>query len=140
MFIKSHRLRSMLVRAQSRETLRSGGSKKNLEEITTEEINDYKQKLALLSPVEQLDYVKKYFMLYDNYKNVKRPEDIYILIFGPRATGKGDNVPIYKKFLTKKVSCTQNLKQRYLKNKIDFTFIFRFYGLKREITFGSLKA
>ena len=38
------------------------------------------------------------------------------------------------------VSCTQNLKQRYLKNKIDFTFIFRFYGLKREITFGSLKA
>ena len=73
---------------------------KTADAITKKEVNDYKQKLALLSPEDQLDYVKTYFMLFDNYKKVKRPEDVYMIIFAPRATGKGDHVDIYKKYLT----------------------------------------
>ncbi|CAH0336093.1 hypothetical protein FVB9288_01767 [Flavobacterium sp. CECT 9288] len=79
-------------------------NKDRLDAITTDEINKYKQKLALLSPIEQLDYVKKYFMLYNNYKKVQRPEDIYMVIFAPSATGKGDKVDIYKKYLDGKIN------------------------------------
>lgn len=74
-------------------------NEKTITTITLKEINDYKQKLALLSPEDQLDYVKAYFMLFNNYKKVTRPEDVYMIIFAPSATGKGDNVNIYKKFL-----------------------------------------
>ncbi|PIF30715.1 hypothetical protein CLU81_1162 [Flavobacterium sp. 9] len=75
-------------------------NEKSIATITLKEINDYKQKLALLSPEDQLDYVKTYFMLFNNYKKVRRPEDVYMIIFAPSAAGKGDNVNIYKKFLT----------------------------------------
>ena len=82
--------------------------------ITKQEVNDYKQKLALLSPEDQLDYVKTYLMLFNNYKKVVRPEDVYMIIFAPRATGKGDHVDIYKKYKTieDKIHDRVNIKYR----------------------------
>jgi len=84
--------------------------------ITQKEINDYKQKLALLSPEDQLDYVKNYFMLFNNHKKVQRPEDVYMIIFAPSATGKGDNVDIYKKYLTKEDKDNEKVNLKYKKN------------------------
>lgn len=84
--------------------------------ITQKEINDYKQKLALLSPENQLEYVKNYFMLFNNHKKVKRPEDVYMIIFAPSATGKGDNVDIYKKYLTKEDKDNKKVNPKYDKN------------------------
>ncbi|QGK72802.1 hypothetical protein [Flavobacterium sp. SLB02] len=84
--------------------------------ITQKEINDYKQKLALLSPEDQLDYVKNYFMLFNNHKKVQRPEDVYMIIFAPSATGKGDNVDIYKKYLTQEDRDNEKVNLKYKKN------------------------
>lgn len=84
--------------------------------ITQKEINDYKQKLALLSPEDQLEYVKNYFKLFNNHKKVKRPEDVYMIIFAPSATGKGDNVDIYKKYLTKEDKDNKKVNPKYDKN------------------------
>jgi len=84
--------------------------------ITQIEINNYKQKLALLSPEDQLDYVKSYLMLFNNYKKVKRPEDVYMIIFAPRATGQGDYVDLYKKYLTKEDRDNKKVNPKYKEN------------------------
>jgi hypothetical protein len=84
--------------------------------ITQKEVNEYKQKLALLSPEEQLEYVKTYFMLFDNYKKVKRPEDVYMVIFAPSATGKGDDVDLYKKYVTKEDEKNKKINPNYKSN------------------------
>ncbi|WP_131474515.1 hypothetical protein [Flavobacterium sp. KMS] len=75
-------------------------NKETAKAITKKEVDDYKQKLALLSPEDQLSYVRDYLKLFNIHKKVARPEDVYMIIFAPRATGKGDNINIYKKFLT----------------------------------------
>ncbi|MFB9079035.1 hypothetical protein ACFFLS_09945 [Flavobacterium procerum] len=91
-------------------------NKQTADAITIREVDDYKQKLALLSPEEQLSYVKTYLMLFNNHKKVKRPEDVYMIIFAPRAAGKEDDEEIYKKYLTEedKIYNRENIK--YTKN------------------------
>ncbi|WP_276380935.1 hypothetical protein [Flavobacterium sp. H4147] len=91
-------------------------TKETAKAIPLKEVNEYKQKLALLSPEDQLDYVKTYLMLFNNHKKVKRPEDVYMIIFAPRATGKGDNVDIYKKYLTKEDQEKEKVNPKYSKN------------------------
>ncbi|MBF7092865.1 hypothetical protein IUY40_15120 [Flavobacterium sp. ALJ2] len=91
-------------------------NKKTADAITLKEVNEYKQKLALLSPEKQLDYVKTYLMLFNNHKKVKRPEDVYMIIFAPAATGKGDDVNIYKKFLTEKDKENEKVNPNYRDN------------------------
>ena len=61
-----------------------------------------KRKLALMTNVEQLDYVEKYFRLFDRYKKVKSPEDIYLIVFAPIGVGKDDDYVLYDKDTTKK--------------------------------------
>lgn len=91
-------------------------NKKTADAITLKEVNEYKQKLALLSPEKQLDYVKTYLMLFNNHKKVNRPEDVYMIIFAPAATGKGDDVNIYKKFLTEKDKKDEKVNPNYRDN------------------------
>ncbi|WP_291152258.1 hypothetical protein [Flavobacterium sp. UBA7680] len=89
---------------------------KTADAISIKEVNEYKQKLALLSPEDQLDYVKTYLKLFNNHKKVKRPEDVYMIIFAPSATGQGDHVDLYKKYLTKQDEKNEKVNPKYSKN------------------------
>lgn len=50
------------------------------------------QALYLLNGVEQLDYVRKYFLPYKG--RIKSPEDLYIIVFYPAALGQPDSYKI----------------------------------------------
>jgi len=89
---------------------------KTADAITIKEVNEYKQKLALLSPEDQLDYVKTYLMLFNNHKKVKRSEDVYMIIFAPRATGQGDHVDLYKKYLSSEDEKNKKVNLKYKRN------------------------
>ncbi|MEO8254018.1 MAG: hypothetical protein ABI554_06470 [Flavobacterium sp.] len=91
-------------------------NKETAKAITKKEIDDYKQKLALLSPEDQLSYVRDYLKLFNIHKKVTRPEDVYMIIFAPRATGQGDNVDIYKKYLTEQDKANEKINIKYIKN------------------------
>lgn len=91
-------------------------TKESAKKITLKEVNEYKQKLALLSPEEQLDYVANYLKLFDNHKKVKRPEDVYMVIFAPSYAGQGDDVDVYKKFLTKEDETKEKVNPNYKEN------------------------
>lgn len=56
-----------------------------------------KKKLALMSDLNQLEYVKKYFMLYNWYKKLLSPEDIYLQVFAPIGIAKKENYVLYEK-------------------------------------------
>ena len=49
--------------------------------------------LASMTSVEQMDYVEKYFKPYTG--KVKTVEDVYMVIFCPRAVGKSDSYVLY---------------------------------------------
>ncbi|POR20868.1 hypothetical protein BWK58_13370 [Flavobacterium columnare] len=91
-------------------------TKESAEKIPLKEVNEYKQKLALLSPEDQLDYVAKYLKLFDNHKKVKRPEDVYMIIFAPTYAGQGDDVDVYKKFLNKENEAKKKVNPNYKEN------------------------
>ncbi|WP_294960060.1 CHAP domain-containing protein [uncultured Flavobacterium sp.] len=57
-----------------------------------------KKQLALMTDVHQLEYVKKYFMLYDWYKKLLSPEDIYLHVFAPVGIAKEENFTLYQKY------------------------------------------
>ncbi|MGQ7946608.1 hypothetical protein [Flavobacterium sp. WC2509] len=61
-------------------------------------LNLNKKKLALMTDVEQLEYVKKYFMLYNWHKKLLSPEDIYLQVFAPIGIVKNDNYVLYEKY------------------------------------------
>jgi len=56
-----------------------------------------KRKLALMTEIMQLDYVKKYFQLHSANERIKTTEDIYLHIFAPIGVGKKDDFPLYTK-------------------------------------------
>ncbi|WP_281309764.1 CHAP domain-containing protein [Flavobacterium flavigenum] len=56
-----------------------------------------KKKLALMTDLDQLEYVKKYFMLYNWYKNLLSPEDIYLQVFAPIGIAKKESYILYEK-------------------------------------------
>ncbi|WP_375604891.1 M23 family metallopeptidase [Flavobacterium davisii] len=58
-----------------------------------------KRKLALMTNIEQLDYVKKYFELYKWHKKIKSPEDIYLQVFAPIGIGKQPDYVLYEEYL-----------------------------------------
>lgn len=51
-------------------------------------------KLRAMSNVQQLDYVKKYFVQNGYHRKVKSFEDVYLAIFYPAAMGKPDDYTI----------------------------------------------
>ncbi|BDU36673.1 transglycosylase SLT domain-containing protein [Vibrio nigripulchritudo] len=53
------------------------------------------EKLAKMTPVKQLDYVKKYFWPYRN--RIKKLEDVYMAILYPAAIGKPTSHALFKK-------------------------------------------
>jgi hypothetical protein len=57
-----------------------------------------KKKLALMIDIDQLDIVKKYFMLYNWHKKILSPEDIYLQVFAPIGIAKNDDYVLYKKY------------------------------------------
>jgi hypothetical protein len=91
-------------------------NKETAKAITKKQVDDYKQKLALLSPEDQLSYVRDYLKLFNIHKKVVRPEDVYMIIFAPIATGKGDNINIYKKFLTDEDKRKEKVNPNYENN------------------------
>jgi hypothetical protein len=59
------------------------------------------EKLAAMSAVEQLDYVKKYFEQYKDKLNKDHTlRDVYMAVLYPNAIGKGDNYVLFKKGTT----------------------------------------
>ncbi|EOF5965489.1 hypothetical protein ACK1FJ_004604 [Salmonella enterica] len=57
-----------------------------------------KQQLALMDVIEQLDYVKLYFLsLGDTFKSILTPEDLYVFIFCPRGVGQPDDAVLYSR-------------------------------------------
>jgi hypothetical protein len=61
---------------------------------TAEWLNTTMDELAQMSPIEQLEYVRKYFLPYKG--RVKTPEDIYMAILWPKAIGKDPDTAIFK--------------------------------------------
>lgn len=56
-----------------------------------------KKKLALMTDLDQLEYVKKYFMLYNWHKKLLSPEDIYLQVFSPIGIAKKESYVLYEK-------------------------------------------
>lgn len=57
-----------------------------------------KQQLALMDVIEQLDYVKLYFLSNDDvFKRMSTPDDVYLYIFCPDGVGKPDEAVLYSK-------------------------------------------
>jgi hypothetical protein len=56
-----------------------------------------KRKLALMTEITQLDYVKLYFEMGNAYKKMKGPEDIYLQVFAPIGVGKNKDFVLYSK-------------------------------------------
>ncbi|OOV20557.1 hypothetical protein [Flavobacterium sp. LM4] len=56
-----------------------------------------KKKLALMTDLDQLEYVKKYFMLYNWHKKLLSPEDIYLQVFAPIGIAKKESYVLYEK-------------------------------------------
>lgn len=56
-----------------------------------------KKKLALMTDLDQLEYVKKYFMLYNWHKKLLSPEDIYLQVFAPIGIAKKGSYVLYEK-------------------------------------------
>jgi hypothetical protein len=61
---------------------------------TAEWLNTTTDELAHMSPIEQLEYVRKYFLTYKG--KVKTSEDIYMAILWPKAIGKDPDTAIFK--------------------------------------------
>lgn len=58
-----------------------------------------KRKLALMSQLEQLDYVEKYIELWKKAKNITGKislSDLYVLVFAPNYFGSSDDTTLYK--------------------------------------------
>jgi hypothetical protein len=58
-----------------------------------------KRKLALMTEIDQLDYVKKYFKLGSANTKMKTPEDIYLHVFAPKGVGKSEDYVLYEKHI-----------------------------------------
>ncbi|ECI4078949.1 hypothetical protein DPB93_25930, partial [Salmonella enterica subsp. salamae] len=57
-----------------------------------------KQQLALMDVIEQLDYVKLYFLsLGDVLKKISTPDDVYVYIFCPSGVGQPDDAVLYNR-------------------------------------------
>ncbi|OWP86573.1 hypothetical protein BWK60_08180, partial [Flavobacterium covae] len=76
-----------------------------------------KRKLALMTNIEQLDYVKKYFKLYDWHKKIKTPEDIYLQVFAPIGINKDDDFVLYQRFNNPKNKTEEQSNKNYIANK-----------------------
>ncbi|MFK7059656.1 DUF5675 family protein [Flavobacterium oreochromis] len=76
-----------------------------------------KRKLALMSNIEQLDYVKKYFQLYGWYKKINKPEEIYLQVFAPKGINKSDDYVLYEKIKNPKTKLEIKSNDGYLANK-----------------------
>jgi hypothetical protein len=59
------------------------------------------EKLAAMSNVDQLDYVKKYFQAY-SAKKLLTIEDMYMAILYPKAIGQGNDYVLFEKGTGKK--------------------------------------
>ena len=62
--------------------------------LTAKGLNTTTEKLAKMSPIVQLDYVKAYFRPYRN--RLKKLEDVYLAILYPAAIGKPINQTLFK--------------------------------------------
>ena len=60
-------------------------------EATAKDLGTTTAALKLMSNVDQLDYVKKYFTKYGYYKKVQDVADAYLCVFYPAALYKDDN-------------------------------------------------
>jgi hypothetical protein len=76
-----------------------------------------KKKLALMTDVEQLEYVKKYFMLYNWHKKLLSPEDIYLQVFAPIGIAKNDNYVLYQKYENPETEKEKTSTKNYNANK-----------------------
>ncbi|END1364709.1 CHAP domain-containing protein [Salmonella enterica subsp. enterica] len=62
-----------------------------------------KQQLALMDVIEQLDYVKLYFLSNEDvFKRMSTPDDVYVYIFCPDGVGKSDDTVLYSKYTDEK--------------------------------------
>lgn len=76
-----------------------------------------KKKLALMRDIDQLDYVKKYFMLYNWYKKLLSPEDIYLQVFAPIGIAKEEDYVLYKKYENPQTDKERTSTKNYNANK-----------------------
>jgi hypothetical protein len=76
-----------------------------------------KKKLALMTDVEQLEYVKKYFMLYNWHKKLLSPEDIYLQVFAPIGIAKNENYVLYQKYENPETEKEKTSTKNYNANK-----------------------
>lgn len=65
-------------------------------------------KLIVMTDVEQLDYVAKYFMLPGRAGKIKNLGDLYLAILWPAAVGKSDDYVVFNKLNTKSKAYVQN--------------------------------
>ncbi|QYS91625.1 hypothetical protein JJC04_02260 [Flavobacterium covae] len=70
-----------------------------------------------MTNIEQLDYVKKYFQLYDWHKKIKTPEDIYLQVFAPIGINKDDDFVLYQRFNNPKNKTEEQSNKNYIANK-----------------------
>ena len=76
-----------------------------------------KKKLALMTDLEQLEYVKKYFMLYNWHKKLLSPEDIYLQVFAPIGIAKNENYVLYQKYENPETEKEKTSTKNYNANK-----------------------
>ncbi|MCG8902587.1 hypothetical protein G1K97_12145, partial [Tenacibaculum finnmarkense] len=65
--------------------------------VAAEELKISKQELALMTEIEQLDYVKKYFEIGGRNKKIKNGQEMYLTIFCPAAVHKDKDYVLYSK-------------------------------------------
>ncbi len=65
--------------------------------VAAEELKISKQKLALMTEIEQLDYVKKYFEVGERYKKITNGQQMYLTIFCPASVHKDKDYVLYSK-------------------------------------------
>ena len=70
-----------------------------------------------MSDIDQLDYVKKYFMLYGWHKKLLSPEDIYLQVFSPIGIAKDDNYVLYQKHENPETEKEKTSTKNYNANK-----------------------
>ncbi|MCV6630156.1 MAG: DUF4280 domain-containing protein [Flavobacteriaceae bacterium] len=65
--------------------------------VAAQELGITKQELALMTEIEQLDYVKKYFEIDNRHKKVTNSSEMYLTIFCPNGLDKDRDYVLYSK-------------------------------------------
>ncbi|WP_449388389.1 hypothetical protein [Chryseobacterium lineare] len=76
-----------------------------------------KRQLALMTEIEQLNYVKKYFQLDSANTKIKTSEDIYLHVFAPEGINKSEDYVLYERHTNPTTKAEKTDNRNYNANK-----------------------